>query len=520
MTSAFGHTRSTSLGALVVVGIVILGTTHIPVDADDRPMDCARLRLRRRRGAGTGVLAALARRRRRRSLRSRPRSTSRAATPAARRCCRDRWRCSPSATPRLGGSAGSAAAGYVAVAAVARLVVRRRRDQRAAGPRRLGVGSGARRTGDRCRAPSGRGQRRERRAHAQEQALTNERLRIARDLHDSVAHAMATINVQSGVAAHLLDRDPAQAKRALEAIRAASSDALDELDGDPRRCCAAGSTDDVAPRAPVGTLGRCRRAGRAGPRRTASPSTLRVHGDVGRSVPSVSSAAYRVVQEALTNARRHAGLVGARTRSTSPSATDGTPDRPRQRRRRWPARATAALDASIGGFGLLGMRERVESTGGLAAAPDPRAGRRLRGRRQLGVNGGRDHGSSSPTIRCSCAPGSGPCSTPRTTSRSSARRAPAPRPSRSPLDRRPDVVLMDIRMPDVDGLDRRPPDRRGRRPRRASRCSCSPRSSSTSTSTRRCGPEPVGFLVKHTEPAELIRAVRVVADGEALLSPA
>jgi signal transduction histidine kinase len=60
---------------------------------------------------------------------------------------------------------------------------------------------------------------RERFAHAHERAIAKERLRIAQDLHDSIAHAMATINVQSGVAGHLLDRDPSQAKGALEAIR-------------------------------------------------------------------------------------------------------------------------------------------------------------------------------------------------------------------------------------------------------------------------------------------------------------
>ena len=56
-----------------------------------------------------------------------------------------------------------------------------------------------------------------------------ERLSLARDLHDSVAHAMATINVQAGVAAHILDRDPHQAHDSLEAIRVASRDVLDEL---------------------------------------------------------------------------------------------------------------------------------------------------------------------------------------------------------------------------------------------------------------------------------------------------
>ena len=204
---------------------------------------------------------------------------------------------------------------------------------------------------------------RERLAHQEEQAIAAERLRIAQDLHDSVAHAMATINVQSGVAARLLDRDPSQAKGALEAIRVASSHALDELGAilgvlrDP---------GDV-PRAPVSTLadvGSLVERARADGLRVTSD----VRGSVDSVATSVSSAAYRVVQEALTNVRRHAG-----------------------------SEATATLDVVIGdhgtvrvsvrddgqgpqtngssiGLGLVGMRERVESTGGLLCTGPRRDG--------------------------------------------------------------------------------------------------------------------------------------------------
>jgi len=92
---------------------------------------------------------------------------------------------------------------------------------------------------------------REQQDQLRHQAVIDERLRIAQDLHDSVAHAMATINVQSGVAAHLIDRRPEQARDALEAIRVASSDVLDELGaivGVLR------DTDEPAPRAPAGRL--------------------------------------------------------------------------------------------------------------------------------------------------------------------------------------------------------------------------------------------------------------------------
>ena len=120
------------------------------------------------------------------------------------------------------------AAGYVAVAVVVRLAV----GDADLGPLLIiaGWAFAAVLAGQAIAARAERAAaERERVVHAQEQALANERLRIAQDLHDSVAHAMATINVQSGVAAHLLDGDTGQAKQALEAIRAASSDALDEL---------------------------------------------------------------------------------------------------------------------------------------------------------------------------------------------------------------------------------------------------------------------------------------------------
>jgi signal transduction histidine kinase len=206
---------------------------------------------------------------------------------------------------------------------------------------------------------------RERLAHQEEQAIAAERLRIAQDLHDSVAHAMATINVQSGVAAHLLDRDPSQAKRALEAIRVASGHALDELGAilgvlrDP-------GAD--APRTPVGTLADVESLVER-----ARADGLRVTSDVRGSVDSVatavSSAAYRVVQEALTNVRRHAGgeatatldvVIGDHGTVTVSVRDDGQGPQ---------------TNGSSTGLGLVGMRERVESTAGLLrTGPCPEGG--------------------------------------------------------------------------------------------------------------------------------------------------
>jgi signal transduction histidine kinase len=206
-------------------------------------------------------------------------------------------------------------------------------------------------------------------------------LRIARDLHDSVAHAMATINVQSGVAAHLLDRKPEQAKVALEAIRRASSDVLDELGtilGALRR------DDGAAPRAPAAGLDRLddlvERSSADG-----VAVTCTVAGDPAVLPPSLSAAAYRVIQEALSNTRRHAGDAATATVAVTIDgpgvvsvdvADDGG-------RRRGAPQAPATPGH---GFGLAGMRERVESTGGvLTTGPRPIPDRGFRVRASWGT---------------------------------------------------------------------------------------------------------------------------------------
>src|ERR671910_102877 len=100
--------------------------------------------------------------------------------------------------------------------------------------------------------------------------VAEERLRIARDLHDVVAHHIALVNVQAGVAAHVMDRRPDQAKEALAHVREARRSALGEL------------------RATVGLL--------------------RQYGAPDDPLPAaVDLAAYRIIQEALTNVRKHAG---------------------------------------------------------------------------------------------------------------------------------------------------------------------------------------------------------------------
>ncbi|MGH3263271.1 MAG: sensor histidine kinase [Trebonia sp.] len=183
--------------------------------------------------------------------------------------------------------------------------------------------------------------------------VAEERLRIARDLHDSVAHAMATINVQAGAARHVLGRRPEAAGEALAVIQRASGDVLDEL--------AAMLTvlrDDAqrADRAPVPGAADIARLAEA---QTASGLSveLRTEGQVQMVSGVVGTAAYRVVQESLTNVLRHSRAGAATVRLFS--GEDGRvlveirDDGP------------AAPHGSAGtGVGIRGMRERVVSTGG------------------------------------------------------------------------------------------------------------------------------------------------------------
>ncbi|HTU96696.1 MAG TPA: sensor histidine kinase [Solirubrobacteraceae bacterium] len=189
-----------------------------------------------------------------------------------------------------------------------------------------------------------------------------ERLRIAREIHDVVAHAMTAINVQAGVAAHLLEHDPGQAYDALRNIKHTSGAALTDLR----------STLDVlrdpsasAPLGPPAGLGDI--AELTGGLRSAGV-TVTLDVDNAADVPApVQSVAYRIVQEALTNVARHAQASHATVSVRRvPGAIaiavtdDGTG-------------ARAAITASTVGNGVRGMRERAAALGGtLEAGPaDP-----------------------------------------------------------------------------------------------------------------------------------------------------
>lgn len=197
-----------------------------------------------------------------------------------------------------------------------------------------------------------------------------ERLRIAREVHDVLAHHVSLINVQSGVALHLIDSQPEQVRQALVAIKQSSKEVLVELRnilGVLRDVDGAAS----APRHPVASLEqldslleRMRSAG--------LPVRLTVAGE-RRQVPSgVDAAALRIVQESLTNTYRHAGPAEADVR------LEYLPDELRVQvddSGRGQANGSAKLGA---GSGLTGMRQRAEALGGaLSAGPRPGGGFRV-----------------------------------------------------------------------------------------------------------------------------------------------
>jgi signal transduction histidine kinase len=188
--------------------------------------------------------------------------------------------------------------------------------------------------------------------------VAEERLRIARDLHDVVAHHIALVNVQAGVAAHVMDKRPDQAKEALAHVRTASRSALDELRATVGLLRQSG--DPEAPTEPAPGLNRLDELVA-----TFHHAGLHVEvarADQGAELPTaVDLAAYRIIQEALTNVQKHAGTrakaevsvvrVGPAIEVTV--LDDGA------------GGSTAETPAPAGGgHGLLGMRERVTAVRG------------------------------------------------------------------------------------------------------------------------------------------------------------
>jgi signal transduction histidine kinase len=208
-----------------------------------------------------------------------------------------------------------------------------------------------------------------------------ERLQIARDVHDVVGHSLSVINLQAGVALHVLHKRPEEVETSLEAIRHTSQEALAELRatlavyrepgtvGSPQH----GQEEPLAPVPGLARLGDLLAALRAAGREV----SLRVEGD-DRSAPvpaAVDHAAYRIIQEALTNVVRHAGgasasvlLSWARDRLRLEVVDTGSSPPGSS-----PAGSSSADSSSVGfaaggpvveGGGILGMRERARAVGG------------------------------------------------------------------------------------------------------------------------------------------------------------
>jgi signal transduction histidine kinase len=205
-------------------------------------------------------------------------------------------------------------------------------------------------------------ERRELAAREAQRRVDEERLRIARELHDVVAHTMATITVQAAAASQLLTASPERAAESLAAIRAASKEGLRELRAilDVLR-----KVDDASdPTAPVSGLARLD-ALVAGVRQAGLPVDVTVEGPP-RPLPAVTDlAAFRIIQEALTNTVRHAGPATA-TVLVSYGADDvrlEVRDDGRGGRSR-SGEGNPAPNGSGSGHGLRGMRERATAAGG------------------------------------------------------------------------------------------------------------------------------------------------------------
>ncbi len=201
-----------------------------------------------------------------------------------------------------------------------------------------------------------------------------ERLRIARELHDVLAHGIATISVQAGVAAHVLHERPEQAARALQTIKATSKDALRELRG---ILGVLREADEGEPREPTPGLSQIERLIDA-TSRAGVPTQVRISGPRRPLPATVDLAAYRIVQESLTNVVRHA--AGARAlvaiRYAEDEMTISVNDNGR-------ASADPARNGRgrAPGHGIRGMSERAHALGGeLNAGPRADGGFRVHAR--------------------------------------------------------------------------------------------------------------------------------------------
>ncbi|HEV8636831.1 MAG TPA: sensor histidine kinase, partial [Chloroflexota bacterium] len=200
--------------------------------------------------------------------------------------------------------------------------------------------------------------------HAQRR-VAEERLRIARELHDVVSHSISVINLQAGVALHVIDQQPEQARSALIAIKGTSKETLRELRG---ILGLLRKDEDAEPREPAPGLDQLDALIEA-TTRVGVPTRLSIEGQSRRLSPAVELTAYRIVQESLTNVLQHAGRASAAVtlryeddRIAIDVADDGR----------------GAVPGDGAGLGVVGMRERASAVGGgLEAGPDAAGGFRV-----------------------------------------------------------------------------------------------------------------------------------------------
>ncbi len=190
-------------------------------------------------------------------------------------------------------------------------------------------------------------------AQRKQSEVQAERVRIARELHDVLAHSLSQINVQAGVGLHLMQAQPDKAAEALASIKETSKTALDEVRSVLGILRAEGGQNPEAPLVPEPDLSRLPGLVASV---TAQGVAVDLRSEVTEAPQAVQLAVYRIVQESLTNVVRHSGAQRARVSVTVADGSyvvavddDGSgPD---------PASAE-------GGRGLLGMRERAELLGG------------------------------------------------------------------------------------------------------------------------------------------------------------
>jgi signal transduction histidine kinase len=203
-------------------------------------------------------------------------------------------------------------------------------------------------------------------------------MRIARELHDVVSHSIGVISVQAGVAAHLLERRPDKAGKALATIRQASDEALDELHA---MLGVLRQPDGDAPLSPAPGLAQL---GALVAQAQAAGLEVQVDAEGAANLPpAVDLAGYRIVQESLTNVVRHAGA----TRATVTVAADGDTLLVEVSDDGTGAPAAGNGNGNGNGTrqGIVGMRERARALGGtLEAGPRPEGGFRVSARLPTG----------------------------------------------------------------------------------------------------------------------------------------